>query len=368
MKYSYACYFTDNMFQPDNSLLADVINPGNEGFRYKSLFVIDSGVLDAHPGILEHIEEYCNEHGLNYTTSLAIKGGEDCKNDPEYLDKILNAINTEGICRHSYLIAIGGGALLDLAGYSAGIAHRGVQIIRVPTTVLAQNDAGVGVKNGINYFGKKNFTGTFAIPKAIINDSTFLKTLDMRDWIAGIAEAIKVALLQDREFFEVIERNAPKLQQGDMDTMAQLIHRCAEMHMAHISQNGDPFESGSSRPLDFGHWSAHKLEQITNYRIRHGEAVAIGLAIDCTYAHLKGFLDSGSLQRIINTLMEVGFDLSILKDKQIHPPTLLQGLEEFREHLGGELTITLIEGIGVQKDVHTIDRKLMEKAINHWLN
>lgn len=152
-----------------------------------------------------------------------------------------------------------------------------------------------------------------------------------------------------------------------MGAMQYLIYRCAEMHMEHIAQGGDPFESGSSRPLDFGHWAAHKLEYMTNYQLRHGEAVAIGMALDLVYAQQLGLIGSDTLERILNVLEGIGFSLHIPLAGEKEIDELLRGIEEFREHLGGELTITLIDQIGRKKDVHQIDRAVMKRAIN-WLN
>jgi len=298
---------------------------------------------------------------------LIVEGGELSKNTVKYVDNILHAINDAAICRHSFVVAIGGGAVIDMAGYAAAIAHRGVKLIRVPTTVLAQNDAAVGVKNGINYFGKKNFIGTFAPPYAIINDSRFLTSLEQRDWIAGVAEAIKVALIKDRAFFHFLEEKAIKMKDRDMGVMNEVIYRCARIHMEHIAGGGDPFESGSSRPLDFGHWAAHKLEQLTAYKLRHGEAVAKGIALDVTYAYLMGVITREILDSVIKLMEQIGFDLSIPLHEEKDVKELLKGIEEFREHLGGELTITLITGIGRKHDVHEIDLDTMKKAV-HVLN
>lgn len=274
------------------------------------------------------------------------------------------AINDQAICRHSFVVVIGGGAVIDMVGYAAAIGHRGVKLIRIPTTVLSQNDSAVGVKNSVNAFGKKNFVGTFAPPYAIINDTEFLKTLEQRDWIAGIAEALKVALIKDAVFFDYIESNAQKLRDRDMEVMKYTIYRCAAMHMHHIAKGGDPFESGSSRPLDFGHWAAHKLEYMTNYSVRHGEAVAKGIVLDVIYAQLVGLLKEDDMNRIIRVFQLIGFDLGfpITTDDQVGE--LLKGIQEFREHLGGELTITLISGIGKKHDVHQINNDIMKKALN----
>jgi len=294
---------------------------------------------------------------------LILAGGEQVKNDTSALDQTLEAIDAYGIDRHSFVAAIGGGAFLDMVGYASAIAHRGVKHIRIPTTVLSQNDSGVGVKNGINYFGKKNFLGTFAPPVAVFNDVNFLRTLSDRDWRSGISEAVKVALIKDLAFFEWLEQQASALAQRDETAMQEQIFRCAELHVQHIS-SGDPFESGSARPLDFGHWAAHKLEYLTDFEIRHGEAVAIGIALDCVYAQLKGMISEADTQRILTVLKTLGFSIYHPALAENDKENLWKGLNEFREHLGGQLTITLLEGLGKGKEIHEIDFKILKLAVD----
>jgi 3-dehydroquinate synthase len=362
--YTYRLYFTSGIFSLENELLASVIEEYSPSKPVKVLFVADQGVTDSHPMLIESIQAYCSAHtSMHYTHTLIVPGGEQSKNEDNVTDQVVSAINDYKICRHSFVIAIGGGAVVDMAGYAAAIAHRGVKLIRIPTTVLAQNDAAVGVKNSINRFGKKNFVGTFAPPHAIINDENFLKTLDQRDWIAGTAEGVKVALIKDEDFFDFIESHATRLRDREMAPMQELIYRCAELHMEHIAAGGDPFESGSSRPLDFGHWSAHKLEYMTNYSIRHGEAVAVGMALDMAYAHLMGVTSAGVLDRVLQTLTNLGFQWSVPLSSKDEIQQLLQGIEEFREHLGGTLTITLVPEVGRKIDVHEIDREMMKRAV-----
>jgi 3-dehydroquinate synthase len=255
-----------------------------------------------------------------------------------------------------------------MVGYAAATAHRGVRLIRVPTTVLSQNDSGVGVKNSVNAFGKKNFLGTFAPPVAVLNDADFLTTLSMRDWRSGISEAIKVALLKDGEFFDFIEEEVPRLVGRNMRVMRWLIYRCAQLHLEHIATSGDPFEFGSSRPLDFGHWSAHKLEQLSHYRLRHGEAVAIGIALDSTYSYLVGLLSERDWLRILRLLSALGLDvyaqeLSMHLYDQSDTRCIFTGLQEFREHLGGQLALPLLERIGKSIEVNEVDEKAMRKSI-----
>ena len=364
VSFQYKVHFTSNLFHPQNTLLHTFFQShAIAGVQQKILFVIDKGVLDHHPQLIQNIEAYFNLYPqVQLTHHLIIAGGEAAKNDATILDSIIDAVSTYGIDRHSYLAAIGGGSVLDLVGFGAAISHRGIKHIRIPTTVLSQNDSGIGVKNGINYKGKKNFIGTFMPPIAVFNDEVFLTTLHERDWRSGMSEAIKVALIKDATFFNWIEENAAALAGRDMPTMNYLIKRCAELHLEHI-RSGDPFESGSARPLDFGHWSAHKLEQLTNFEVFHGEAVAMGIALDTVYSGLKGTLQEHDVKRIVHLLVKLGFQIThpFMRIEDDNSP-VLKGLEEFREHLGGQLTITLLTSIGRGIEVHDMDYELLKKA------
>ena len=364
--FRYDVHFTTDLFSPANLTFREVVLAGSREARrpVRVLFVVDQDVEDSRP-VCPRIEEYFQRHADALALAgrpLLLPGGEGVKNDPAHVEAIRRAVSDTGLDRHSYLAVIGGGALLDVGGFAAATAHRGIRLLRVPTTTLSQNDSGVGVKNGINSFGKKNFTGTFAPAWAVLNDLRFLETLPDREWRAGIAEAVKVALIKDAAFFGQIEDSVPALAARDLDAMGRMNHRCAQLHVQHICQGGDPFEMGSSRPLDFGHWSAHKLEQLTNYRLRHGEAVAIGLALDVTYSHLQGWLSAGEVHRVRDVLAGVGF---ALYDQALESPKIFDGLREFREHLGGELTIQMLRGVGEGFNVHEIDEDLMRRAIAH---
>jgi 3-dehydroquinate synthase len=369
---AYEVHFTHGLFRPDNDTLVTVLGAEEGVGPRKVLVVVDDGLVARHPDLVDRIVDYAASHSERFVLACAprrIPGGEQCKNDPALPEAIQRDISDFGLCRHSCVLGVGGGAVLDMVGYAAATAHRGLRLVRVPTTVLSQNDSGVGVKNGINAFGKKNFLGTFAPPHAVLNDFSFLTTLDDRDWRSGIAEAVKVALIKDREFFEWIESRASALARRDMPAMRNLIHRCARLHADHIAGSGDPFERGSSRPLDFGHWSAHKLEQLTDFRLRHGEAVAIGIALDTVYSALAGLLDASGQERILRTLEALGFELFVpelgehLEDAS-HPRSVFGGLEEFREHLGGRLTVMLLAGIGRGVEVNEVDLNRYRRAID----
>ncbi|MBI5056099.1 MAG: 3-dehydroquinate synthase [Nitrospirae bacterium] len=363
VNYRFPVIFTRDVFNINNTALCDVLKgPGEK--KNRILIVIDSNVSEAMPGLIEKLEKYSkhNDSFMEFVASpFIIRGGEACKKDSTEVDKLHGLIDKHHLCRHSFVLVIGGGAVLDAAGYSAATAHRGIRLIRMPTTTLAQNDAGVGVKNGINAFCRKNFLGTFAPPFAIINDFDFLATLPERELRSGISEAVKVALIKDRAFFDLLYNERQKLAVFAPDVMEKMIIRCAELHIEHIGMSGDPFEYGSSRPLDFGHWSAHKIEELTGGKIQHGEAVAIGIALDSLYSHHTGLISEIELHKIFSALEDIGFDLYHWSLSWID---INSALKEFQEHLGGELTIPMLKGIGGRIEVHEIDTVLLKKCVN----
>ncbi len=370
--YEYPVHFTERVFDPANPVLVEVLARHEPERRHRCVVFVDDGVLDARPGLVEEIVGYARHHATRMELVAApfpVPGGERVKSELFFVEQMQQRLFEHRIDRHSYVIAIGGGAVLDAVGLVAAVTHRGVRLIRVPTTVLAQDDSGVGVKNGVNFRGVKNFVGTFAPPFAVLNDLDLLPLLSERDKIAGMAEAVKVALIRDGAFFAWLERNADALITFQQPVLAQMIRRCAELHMRQIAHGGDPFETGSARPLDYGHWSAHKLESLTKHHLRHGEAVAIGMALDARYSVLAGLLAEGEDHRICALLEHLGFRLWHPALEARGPDgglAVLEGLREFREHLGGELTVTLLEEIGSGIEVHAIDETRMVAAIN-WL-
>ncbi len=369
VRYQHRVFFTDHVFAPHNPLLHDVLVGSEPARRHKALVVLDDSLHQAQPDLAPRIESYFAAFPSTLhlvCPPLVVEGGERAKNSFFHVSEIHSPIDRYHIDRHAYVIAIGGGALLDMVGLAAATAHRGVRHVRLPTTTLAQDDSGVGVKNGINAFGKKNFIGTFTPPYAVINDFQFLTSLPERDRRAGFVEAVKVALIRDAAFFATLEAEADLLRAFEPAAVRRLIFRCAELHLDHIANSGDPFEFGSARPLDFGHWAAHKLEPLSEYRLRHGEAVAVGLALDTLYSRRVGLLDPHAAERILALLERLGFSLFTPELRHTDAEgrlVVLQGLEEFREHLGGELTVTLLQAIGRSLEVHALDRTHIEAAI-----
>jgi 3-dehydroquinate synthase len=356
-------YFTHDLLGDDQDVLAEVLTP-SEGRPARVQFWMDEHVAKAQPDLRHRLRAFAAAHADRIERAgnvQIVPGGEAVKNDIHILEQILKVFHAANLDRRSYVVVIGGGAVLDAVGFAAAIAHRGLRLVRLPTTTLAQADSGVGVKNAVNLFGKKNWLGSFAVPWAVINDTALLATLRDRDFVCGFSEAVKVSLLKDPTMFAALCRSAACIRRRDLSAALPIIRASAEWHREHITRGGDPFETQGARPLDFGHWSAHKLEVMTDFRLRHGEAVAIGVAIDTLYSSMALGLPQDDADRVLRCLVDLGFALNhpALRDTE----SLFAGLEEFRQHLGGRLTLTMLGGVGDPIDVHRIDPAQMRAAI-----
>ena len=369
VSYDYPVYFTRGLFSLRNDLLASAIDRLKEGRRHRVKVFMDDGVLESTPGFAERVTSYFENHSaiLKMEGSIGVvPGGERGKTGFSLAKDLMAELAQRRLCRQSFVLAIGGGSVLDIVGLAASLVHRGLRLIRVPTTVLAQDDAGVGVKNGIDEWGMKNFAGNFAPPFAILIDYDFLRTLDSKYWIGGISEAYKVAIIKDRSFFDFLFSHAEKLRNRDEAAIEAVVKRCAILHLEHIRNSGDPFEFGMARPLDFGHWSAHRLELISQYELGHGQAVSIGIALDTFYAAQIGLLTVQARDRILDALEKTGLPIwSKFLERRNKEGELevIKGLRDFQEHLGGELHITLPNGIGGKVEIHRMDPGIIHEAI-----
>jgi 3-dehydroquinate synthase len=365
LTFKHRICFTRHAFAAGNRVVAELLE---EGGGRKVLVFLEEAVAEAWPQLAENIAGYVQrETDLEFRGVLVLEGAERIKADDTAVRWVWDTIEEQGIDRHSYILAVGGGAFLDAVGYGAATAHRGVRLIRLPTTTLSQDDSGVGVKNGINAYGKKNFLGTFNVPFAVVNDFAFLHTQPADTRRFGLVEALKVALVKDGRFFEWMEDQAAALAELKPAMLEEAVERSAILHAGHIAQGGDPFESGSSRPLDFGHWSAHKLEQLTAFKFSHGEAVAVGVALDTIYSRRTGRLSADGCERVLSLIETLRLPLwhDMLDAHDGHGRRLVYaGLEEFREHLGGRLTVLLLRDLGRGEDVHEMDEAVLDECID----
>ncbi len=365
MPQTHRVRFTRDVLGDEQDVLLEALQPSGDASP-RVQFWVDENVLGAVPDLRDRIHQFGERHRQQVRTvgSLqVVPGGEEVKNDIHILERMLKVFNAADLDRRSYVVVIGGGAVLDAVGFAAAIAHRGIRLVRLPTTTLAQGDSGIGVKNGVNLFRKKNWVGAFAVPWAVINDEALLATLSDRDFVAGFSEAVKVSLLKDAALFHRLCREAAQVRRRERDVAMPIVRRSAMLHLDHITQGGDPFEALEARPLDFGHWSAHKLEAMTDFELRHGEAVAIGVAIDTVYSSLALGLSAKTAERVLRCLADLGFafDYPALDRRE----ELFGGLEEFRQHLGGRLTLTMLRNVGDPVEVHSVDRELMRQAIDY---
>lgn len=367
--FHYPVHFTRDLFGPANPLLARVMDRLGEGRVHRAAVFLDEGVAAAWPDLSAAVVDYFAVRPEQLSLAAPprlVPGGESCKDGWAPTQAVIADLADLHLDRQSFVVVVGGGAVLDMVGFAASVVHRGIRMVRVPTTTLAQNDAGIGVKTGINAQGQKNFLGTFAPPFAVLNDFDFLETLPFEHWIGGVAEAFKVAIIKDAAFFGFLYEAAASLRNRDAAAMEQAVIRCAELHLDHIRQGNDPFEFGSARPLDFGHWAAHKLEVLSGHRVGHGFAVAVGIAVDTVYAALTGRLSMGDRDRILEGFAAAGLPVwhPLLNRRDSDGrPELLGGLDDFREHLGGRLTVTLPDGLGNRVEVHEMDSDQVEQSI-----
>jgi 3-dehydroquinate synthase len=369
--FDYPVVFCRRALDPSEPTLAWCIARREPERRHPVFAVLDGGLVSARPDLPIEVERYVSAHSQHLelvAPPLTLPGGELVKNEPSHVAELHRRLAEARLDKQGTLLVIGGGAVLDAAGYAGSTTHRGVRVVRMPSTVLSQNDAGIGVKTSVNGFGSKNFFGTFAPPYAVINDVELLATLPLRDLCAGLAEAVKVALIRDVALFGWMEEHAAALRAGERDLLEIAIRRCAELHLRHIATGGDPFERGSARPLDYGHWAAHKLETLSQHELRHGEAVSIGMVLDACYAVEKGLLDGDARLRLHGLLRALGLPVysPLLRAEVQGKSAILEGLREFREHLGGALCVTLLTAIGAGIEVHDMDAEAIARSIA-WL-
>ncbi len=369
VSYTYPVVFLRELFAPECEVLAELLaRDASASVPYRVLVVMDRGVEQAHPTLSRRITEWlaARRDRIEQVAPIEYLPGNEFVKRDGVAERLVKLAYQTHFGRKDTFIVIGGGSVQDVVGYAAGIIHRGCRVIRVNTTTLAQADAGVGVKNGVDYGACKNFLGTFAPPLAVVNDATFLPTLTDKDWRNGISEAVKVAVIKDVAFLAWLEAYADALRMRDLDAMAEMVARTAELHLAHITGAGDPFEHGTARPLDFGHWCAHRLEAMTCYQLSHGEAVAVGVALDTVYASLLGLITAPECTRVLELLRVCG--LRVWCDELALRTTdgrlaIVEGLRQFREHLGGELCVTFPKGLGAKVELHEVDEALLERAV-----
>jgi len=244
-----------------------------------------------------------------------------------------------GVDRSTFVLAIGGGIVTDVAGFAASTYMRGIGFGFVSTTLLGQVDASVGGKNGVNVDGYKNMAGTFTQPKFVICDPEMLRTLSDREFRAGLAEVVKAAIIADADLFSRIEATTFDDLRSNTDLLTDAVSASIRVKADIVER--DERESGDRRKLNLGHTLAHAIEKCTN-RLNHGEAVAVGMALIADASVKLGVLTAGDRDRIVNVLKNLGFDLTLPVDVK----RLLKEVDKDKKNEDGMLRIVVPVGIG----------------------
>lgn len=332
---SYNIYIGDNILSEAGSLINVCLG------KRTCLIVTDKNVGKLH---LDRLEALLGASGHKILPSITINPGENSKNYTS-LQSILNTMMQEGIDRKTVIIALGGGIIGDLAGFSAAIALRGLDFVQIPTTLLAQVDSSVGGKTGINTAHGKNTIGAFYQPKLVIIDVALLDSLPQREMRAGYAEVVKYGLIRDAPFFKWCQSHGAKLLSNDREAQIHAVSISCR-HKAEIVI-ADEREAGERALLNLGHSFGHALEAIAGYdnTLLHGEAVAIGMSMAFRLSAQLGLCPHADFYLVRDHLISAGLPIT--------PKPFLQDIDKLMRLMmqdkkvqDGQLTLILARGIG----------------------
>jgi 3-dehydroquinate synthase len=292
----------------------------------------------------QRIKSWLSDHGTRLDM-IAIPPGEESKS-LEMACHIMNELASSQLSRRDVLIAVGGGVVIDTAGWVASSYMRGIPYINVPTTLLAQVDAAIGGKVAVDHATAKNLIGAFYEPQAVVSCVRYLSTLDPRHVRAGLAEAIKAAVIASPELFDYIELHLPAILALDPECLQRLVHSASALKCRLVER--DPYEAELGRALNFGHAIAHAIETATGYSpVLHGEAVSVGIVVDVAIAVRRGLLSRETGGRIMDALARASLPVA-LDDLQCVPPAdqVIAHLAKVRQIRDGSLRFVLPTDLG----------------------
>jgi 3-dehydroquinate synthase len=323
------------------------------GDQLKSLNLSPKIAVVSNPTVFalygEQVADSIREAGFDLLT-VTIPDGEEHKNLAT-LQQIYNELLRYKLDRKSALVALGGGVVGDITGFAASTYMRGIAYVQIPTTLLAQVDSSVGGKTGVDHELGKNMIGAFWQPGLVWIDVDTLKTLPMRQLLAGLAEVIKYGVIYDNELFAFLEGNKDRILNLDENALIHIIRRSCEIKAAVVSH--DERESGLRAILNYGHTIGHAIETVTGYtKFLHGEAIAIGMYLEARLAEMLNLIDEEQVSRIKSLISSYG--LPCEKPADIKPQSIFLSMQLDKKAVAGELKFILPEKIGnvrIQKNV-----------------
>ena len=261
--------------------------------------------------------------------------------------------------RSTPILALGGGVIGDLAGFVAATYQRGLPFVQLPTTLLAQVDSSIGGKVAVNVGKLKNMAGAFYQPKMVVSDSAVLKTLPQHEIQNGLAEVIKCAVIRGPELFDYLEKNIPAIFSGNTEALTYIVSHSAEIKARVVEQ--DEIDANLRQILNFGHTLGHAVEYATNFGVKHGTAVALGMAATSRLANRMGLLNETDLNRIIGLITSAGLPVS-MPVKQ--PAVLINAITHDKKIADGKVRFIMPTGIGNVTIRDDIDPKLAIEALS----
>jgi 3-dehydroquinate synthase len=337
LKIAHKIVFTKNLFSLENSTLTSV-------FRDKPILIVIAKSIDRFYG--QELRAFIKKKGSGLQIDVMVLDCNEVNKTINKVFEICRRAENRKLERESQIIAIGGGICTDICGFAASIYRRGISCIKVPTTLVALIDAGIGTKNAINYLGKKNYVGTFYPPEYSIIDPTFLHTLPRRHIRCGLAESLKMGIICDKKLYQLISENCTLLLNSNfrkpVNIAFEIINRSILGMLNELCKN--LYEVNYyKRKLDFGHTFSPYIETSSNYKILHGEAVAIDIAISCYISHIMSQLNKKNLEDILNLIEKIGLPIF---SSAIEPLEMWKSLEDIVAHRNGHLNLVIPKYIG----------------------
>jgi len=298
--------------------------------------------------------------GRSGASNLHLFDDAETQKNLRTVESVTRALARSGADRKSLLLAVGGGVVGDVAGYVAASYLRGVALVHIPTTLVAQVDSAIGGKTGVNLPEGKNLVGAFYSPARVLVDPEALRTLPGREFRGGLAEVIKYGVIADARLFAYLEKNLDRILHRDADTLGHIIPRCIAIKARIVSR--DERESGLREILNFGHTFAHALESLTKYRrYQHGEAVAWGMMTAALLGHEAGITRAREVERLVSLIRRLG---PLPPWPRVSPQRFLEAMRSDKKVRFGELRFVLSPRIGTAASYDSIDEQLVKRVLH----